>query len=132
VAGVAEDVTVGAGAHGTGLCRQEGPQATRLRRLPGKRQAPRGLPCAGAALWRARDLTEAFVGTEPHLEISTRLDRYCDEATFVDWEQDSPDLPDWQTRWRHLVADGQVAELSHPSAANQTRPFYLCRQARST
>jgi hypothetical protein len=52
-----------------------------------------------------------------------RLDHYCDEATFVDWEQDSPDLPGWQTSWRHLTADGQVAQLTHPSAANQTRDF---------
>jgi quinol monooxygenase YgiN len=82
--------------------------------------------------WRARDLMEAFVRTEPHREISTRLDRYCDEATFVDWEQDSADLPDWQTSWRHLVADGQVAELSHPSAANQTRAFPAPVQAPPT
>src|SRR5262249_38771434 len=50
-------------------------------------------------------------------------DHYCDEATFVDWEQDSPDLPDWQTSWRHITADGQVAELTQPSVANQTRDF---------
>ncbi len=60
---------------------------------------------------------------EPHRTITTRLDHYCDEATFVDWGQDSPDLPDWQTNWRHLTADGQVAELTHASAANQTRDF---------
>jgi hypothetical protein len=24
-------------------------------------------------------------------------------------EQDSPDLPDWQTSWRHLTAGGLVA-----------------------
>jgi hypothetical protein len=41
----------------------------------------------------------------------------------VDWEQDSPDLPDWQTNWRHLVADGQAAELTQPSAAHQARDF---------
>ena len=41
----------------------------------------------------------------------------------MDWEQDSPDLPDWQTNWRHLVADGLAAELSQPSAAHQTRDF---------
>jgi len=63
------------------------------------------------------------VDGEPHLGISTRLDHYCDEATFVDWEQTSPQLPDWQTSWRHLTADGQVAELSHPSAAHQARDF---------
>jgi hypothetical protein len=73
--------------------------------------------------WTGRPPMEAFVDTEPHLGISKRLDHFCDEATFVDWEQDSPDLPDWQTSWRHLTADGKVAELTHPSDANQTRAF---------
>ena len=73
--------------------------------------------------WQARGPMRAFVNGEPHRAITTRLDHYCDEATFVDWEQDSPDLPDWQTSWRHLTADGQVAELTHASAANQTRDF---------
>jgi hypothetical protein len=66
---------------------------------------------------------QAYVESEPHHAISTRLDHYCDEATFVDWEQASPDLPDWQTSWRHLTADGQAAELTHPSPANRTRDF---------
>ena len=73
--------------------------------------------------WQARGPMRAFVNSEPHRTITTRLDHYCDEATFVDWEQDSPDLPNWQTSWRHLTADGRVAELSHPSEANQTRSF---------
>jgi hypothetical protein len=73
--------------------------------------------------WQARGPMQAFVNSEPHLSITARLDHYCDEATFVDWEQDSPDLPDWQTSWRHLTAGGQVAELTHPSAAKQTRAF---------
>src|SRR5215470_17604039 len=73
--------------------------------------------------WRARGPMQAFVGSEPHRSITARLDHYCDEATFVDWEQDGPDLPDWQTSWRHLTADGMVAELSQPSAENQTRAF---------
>ena len=60
---------------------------------------------------------------EPHLSIRARLDHFCDEATFVDWEQDSPDLPDWQTSWRRLIADGKAAELTHPSTANQARTF---------
>ena len=75
------------------------------------------------SVWRDRDLMRACVGNQPHMRVSERLDHYCDEATFVDWEQDSPDLPDWQTSWRHLVADGMVAELTNPSRANQTRQF---------
>ena len=66
---------------------------------------------------------QAFVRTEPHLSTMAKLDHLCDEATFVDWEQDSPDLPDWPTNWRHLVADGQAAELTQPSDAHQTRDF---------
>jgi hypothetical protein len=73
--------------------------------------------------WQERRLMQSYVRTEPHRNIQSHLDRYCDEATFVDWEQDSPDLPDWQTNWRHLVADGQAAELTQPSAAHQTRDF---------
>ena len=73
--------------------------------------------------WQARGPMQAFVDSEPHRTITTRLDHYCDEATFVDWEQDSPDLPDWQTNWRHITADGQVAELTDASPANQTRGF---------
>jgi hypothetical protein len=73
--------------------------------------------------WQDRRLMHAFVGNQPHRSIMGRLDHYCDEATFVDWEQDSPDLPDWHTNHRHLVADGTAAELTHPSDANQTRAF---------
>ena len=53
----------------------------------------------------------------------SRLDHYCDEATFVGWEQDSPALSDWQTNWQHPVADGTAAELTQPSAVNETRDF---------
>ncbi len=73
--------------------------------------------------WQGRGPMQAFVDSEPHRSISTRLDHFCDEATFVDWEQPSPDLPDWQTSWRHITADGKVAELTHPSEANQARAF---------
>jgi hypothetical protein len=73
--------------------------------------------------WQGRQPMLAFVGNEPHRSIMTRLDHYCDEATFVGWEQASPDLPDWQTSWRHLTADGTAAKLTQPSDANETRAF---------
>ncbi len=73
--------------------------------------------------WQERGPMEAFVHSEPHQGISARLDHFCDEATFVDWEQDRADLPDWQTSWRHLITDGKVTELTNASAANQTRAF---------
>ena len=73
--------------------------------------------------WQARAPMQAFVGTEPHLATMERLDDWCDEATFTDWEQAAPDLPDWQASYDHLIADGQVASLSRPSGAHQSRAF---------
>ena len=70
--------------------------------------------------WDDRAHMQAYVNTEPHLSTEALLDHLCDEATFVDWEQDSPELPDWQTSWRRLVADGQSAALTNPP--RQTRP----------
>jgi hypothetical protein len=73
--------------------------------------------------WQDRDTMRAFVGTEPHVGIMSRLDGWCDEATFVDWEQASGDLPGWPACWRRIVDDGQVADLSHATPANATRDF---------
>jgi hypothetical protein len=73
--------------------------------------------------WADRARMEAFVGAEPHRGTMARLDDWCDEASFVDWEQAGSDLPDWPTSYRHLVADGKSAALSHPSAAQHDRSF---------
>jgi hypothetical protein len=73
--------------------------------------------------WQERSSMQAFVGTEPHLSTMGRLDDWCDEATFTDWEQASEDLPDWQASYRRLVAEGQAATLTHASDAHQARAF---------
>jgi hypothetical protein len=73
--------------------------------------------------WQDRGPMQAFTGTEPHLSTMARLDDWCDEATFVDWEQSSAGLPDWQASYGRIVAAGQVASLKNPSAANATRAF---------
>ena len=52
-----------------------------------------------------------------------RIDDWCDEATFAGWEQSGPGLPDLQTSYHSLTASGQVASLTHTSAAHATRAF---------
>lgn len=73
--------------------------------------------------WEGREPIDVFMNTEPHLSTRGLVDHLCDEATFVDWEQDSATLPDWQTAWRRLVADGQSAIITNASDANETRAF---------
>jgi hypothetical protein len=73
--------------------------------------------------WQDRARMSEFMLAEPHLATMYRLDEWCDEATFVDWEQPGAALPDWQDAYARLVADGQVANLSNPTSAHHTRRF---------
>lgn len=73
--------------------------------------------------WQDRARMNAFVGAEPHLTAMARIDGWCDEATFVDWEQAAPDLPSWQEGYERLVAEGQGASLTSPTPAHHSRNF---------
>ena len=73
--------------------------------------------------WQDRAAMHGFVGGEPHRATMGRLDDWCDEATFVDWEQADADMPDWQAGYTRLVANGHVASLTQPSDAHPNRDF---------
>jgi hypothetical protein len=73
--------------------------------------------------WQDRDSMTSFVKTDPHASTMGKLDGWCDEATFVDWEQAGPELPLWQTAHDHIVKDGRSATLSDASPENATRAF---------
>jgi hypothetical protein len=74
-------------------------------------------------VWDARTSIGRFVNTDPHRSTMSRLDDWCDEASFADWEQDGAAVPDWQTCYQHLIRDGQAAALSHASPENATLAF---------
>ena len=73
--------------------------------------------------WDTRDSMQRFVNTDPHFSTMSRLDDWCDEASFVDWVQETADLPGWQESYRRIVADGTSAMLSRASDANESRHF---------
>jgi hypothetical protein len=41
----------------------------------------------------------------------------------VDWEQDTADLPDWQTSYQRLIKDGQAGQLTNADPGHATRDF---------
>jgi len=67
--------------------------------------------------WQGRAEMDSFVGAEPHLTIMGRIDDWCDEATFVDWEEATAGPLDWQDGYRRIVADGQTASLTQGTEA---------------
>lgn len=74
-------------------------------------------------VWQERLFMNAFVGSEPHLTTMGHIGEWCDEATFVDWEQADGALPDWQDGYQRIVESGQSASLTNPSDAHHTRDF---------
>ena len=73
--------------------------------------------------WTDNAAIDAYVDTDPHHATMARLDGWCDEASFVDWEQEDAVLPDWRTAFDRLVAEGRSAGLSRASPANATLSF---------
>jgi hypothetical protein len=73
--------------------------------------------------WESREVMNGFVGSEPHRRTMVRIDRWCDEATFVDWDHSGAEVPSWQEGYERLARDGQVTTLTNGTAAHQSRQF---------
>ena len=84
--------------------------------------------------WRARGPMQAFAGSEPDLTTMARLDDWCDGATFTDWEQSDPSLPDWQTGYDRLRSGREsYARLRRASNSRlpRARNGFLTRSSRA-
>lgn len=73
--------------------------------------------------WSDRNSMVSFAEGEPHRGVMGSLDEWCDEATTVEWEQESPEFPDWAEISQRLMHDGRVSPLSQPSTDHVTRTF---------
>lgn len=74
-------------------------------------------------VWRDEDAMRSFMRREPHLSTMGRIDEWCDEATFVNWDQTDAQLPTWEAAYGRLCQDGVVVQLPHETAENSTRAF---------
>src|SRR5262249_31015517 len=45
------------------------------------------------SIWRSHDDMRGFRNAPPHLDAMRRLPRWCDEASYVHWEQRDTELP---------------------------------------
>lgn len=73
--------------------------------------------------WPDEEAMRRFMVTEPHRSTMDRIDDWCDEATFVKWEQSEVALPDWEVAYGRLIAAGQVVNLPFESSENASRSF---------
>ena len=58
----------------------------------------------------------AFRITLPHRDAMPKLLEWCDEAAVVHRNQESAELPDWETAVRRMAESGRLSKVNHPSA----------------
>jgi hypothetical protein len=69
--------------------------------------------------WRDEAAMRAFRNAEPHLSAMSKLLVWCDEGSYVHWQQDTVDVPDARTAHQRLAQTGRVSKVLHPSAGQQ-------------
>jgi heme-degrading monooxygenase HmoA len=73
--------------------------------------------------WQDERAMKAFRGSGPHSKVMPHLVEWCDEAAYAHWVSSGDAVPSWQEASEHLVADGRLSRVAHPSASHDARQF---------
>jgi hypothetical protein len=72
-------------------------------------------------VWESERAMKAFRGTAPHAKVMPRLVEWCDEASYAHWIPTGASVPSWPEACEHLVAEGRLSRVAHPSPAHDAR-----------
>jgi hypothetical protein len=73
--------------------------------------------------WEGERAMKAFRGTAPHAKVMPRLVEWCDEASYAHWTPTGDSVPSWPEAYEHLVAEGRLSRVAHPSPSHDAREF---------
>ena len=65
--------------------------------------------------WTDGAAMNAFRISGAHGEVMRKLIEWCDEASVVNWNQETTNLPSWTEAHQRMVADGRLSKVNHPS-----------------
>ena len=74
-------------------------------------------------VWENERAMKAFRGSEPHAKVMPRLMEWCDEASYAHWIPTGASVPSWPEAYEHLVDEGQLSRVAHPSPGHDARHF---------
>jgi Domain of unknown function (DUF3291) len=84
-----------------------------------KLRKTKGLAFWTLSMWQNDQSLRAFVSASPHKDAMRRLPRWCDEASFADWQHETTTWPPWEEAAGKLSADGRLARVLYPSAEHR-------------
>lgn len=74
-------------------------------------------------VWESESAMKGFRGSGPHAKVMPRLVEWCDEASYAHWTPAGDSVPSWPKAYEHLVAEGRLSRVAHPSASHGARRF---------
>lgn len=87
-------------------------------------------------VWESEMDMKAFRGSGPHAQVMPRLAEWCDEASYGHWNWNSnlnsipsdssaptSSAPTWPEAYEHLVGEGRLSRVAHPSRDHEARHF---------
>ena len=73
--------------------------------------------------WASEQAMKTFRGSGLHAKVMPHLKEWCDEASYAHWVQDGDSLPTWEEAYEHLVREGRLSAVAHPSSSHEGRHF---------
>ena len=74
-------------------------------------------------VWSDEKAMRSFRNSGVHLTVMPKLAKWCDEATYIHWQQENSEPPALVEAHARLVEGGTVSKVLHPSAAHASRAF---------
>jgi hypothetical protein len=72
-----------------------------------------------STVWDSFEAMRAFRNSGMHKRAMPKLLRWCDEASFVHWEQPDASAPDINAAFDRLSREGKLSKVHKPSARHQ-------------
>jgi hypothetical protein len=73
-------------------------------------------------VWESEKAMKSFRGSGSHARVMPRLAHWCDEASYAHWTS-TDSVPTWPEAYEHLVAEGRLSRVNHPSPDHEARHF---------
>lgn len=74
-------------------------------------------------VWQDEKSMKLFRGAGAHAQVMPRLVEWCDEASYAHWLWEKEAVPEWNEAYEHLVNEGRLSRVAHPSIDHEARRF---------
>jgi len=78
-------------------------------------------------VWESEAAMKTFRGSGAHAHVMPRLVEWCDEAAYAHWIAADTSVPGWPEAYEHLVSEGRLSRVAHPSRDHEARHFPQAR-----